>query len=137
MTPTRVRGPSAACRGLITPQASVTYMNCRRLVSRQRVKMAKAITSLNGVATGCYVLITEGATRYLVDLDFKTITRRSEDPNQQWDFVGIGINEITKDNELLQYDSISGLAVGEQIEVESADEWRLTAPVVAIRKHAD
>ena len=95
--------------------------------------MSSEIETLDGRRGGRYVVTTIHGTTHTIDLDKKTLVRKAAHPEREWnDEAGLGFGRLTKDGKLFHWDTLKGATVGERMQAENRDEWRLTSTVVSI-----
>lgn len=100
------------------------------------------IETLDGLATGQYVVTTYSGTRYVVDLDARTATRYAA-PGHEWgprshlkdvdpELAAIRIDELTPDGVPFHFWAIKNATVGKRMYLANRDEWRVTSAVQSI-----
>jgi hypothetical protein len=99
---------------------------------------APAVTSLEGVRTGRYVVTTRNGTRHLVDLDAATSVRMGA-PGREWTpATNFGAGPaVVGDGEPFHFTSISGAVVGGSMRLESDMLWRQTSTIRSIELASD
>ena len=101
-----------------------------------------SIETLDGVATGRYVVTTAHGTRHVIDLDARTATRYAA-PGHEWgprshlkevdpELAAIRIDEVTPDGVPFRIVILRDATVGKRMYLWNTDEWRLTSVVQSI-----
>ena len=116
-----------------------------------------SIETLEGLATGRYVVTTYNGTRHFIDLDNRTAVRVAESFDHKWaEFggktlvpdrraalsgsqpkVAAHLLPITPDGEAMHFDLIRNANVGQSMRLENADEWRTTSTIRSIEPWVD
>ncbi|HET9732201.1 MAG TPA: hypothetical protein VFP54_05950 [Acidimicrobiales bacterium] len=91
----------------------------------------EALTTLEGVTSGRFFVLTQSGARHLVDLDLRTVTRYGPS-GAEWTSAGIGFGAVTADCQPMQFTSVSGATVGENMAIMNDSEWRITSRVESI-----
>lgn len=90
------------------------------------------ITTLDGLRSGRYVATTTSGMTYTIDLDRKTLVRKSKDPLNLRDYVAVSIGKRTSGAQIVRWNTLKGATVGQHMSVENDDEWIGTASVLSI-----
>ncbi len=93
-----------------------------------------AVTSLDGVTTGRWIVTTIHGTRHFLDLDNGTIVREPGPQSQAWPPKGVGLGSITPDGRPMRVFSIKTAVVGRSMLVQNRDEWRISSEIVKIER---
>lgn len=93
-----------------------------------------AITTLDGLRSGRYLVVTKSGMTHTIDVDRKTLTRKSSDLLNVWDYAQVSIGRRASSADIFRWQTLKGATVGQCMSAENDDEWIGTSPVVSIER---